>query len=225
MISAETVSDAADKPDCRAYHHGHLRQALIAAARALITETQDWTFSLREVARRAGVSHNAPYNHFPDKRDMLAAIAADGFETLRERTLLASGNAASACDALAACAHAYVQNGVENPALYRLMFGSALARSNQWPAEARDAGKRAKTVLDDIIVRGARSGEFAVCPESPEELSGAALSLWSAVHGLTMFVIDGMTDSKRSVPELIDNMVLLQCLGLTPRQKRDGCGN
>ncbi|HUB46245.1 MAG TPA: TetR family transcriptional regulator, partial [Acetobacteraceae bacterium] len=66
------------------YHHGDLRRALIETALQLVTEEQDWTFSLREVARRAGVSHRAPYNHFSEKLDLLAAIAAVGFERLRD---------------------------------------------------------------------------------------------------------------------------------------------
>src|SRR5271156_6144300 len=66
------------------YHHGDLRHALIEMALQLVTEEQDWTFSLREVARRAGVSHRAPYNHFPEKLDLLAATAAVGFERLRD---------------------------------------------------------------------------------------------------------------------------------------------
>src|SRR5271167_3875727 len=71
----------------RTYHHGDLRRSLIDAALALVTEEQDWTFSLREVARRAGVSHNAPYNHFADKRELLAAVAVAGFEALRAKML------------------------------------------------------------------------------------------------------------------------------------------
>jgi AcrR family transcriptional regulator len=203
--------------DSRSYHHGDLRHALIVAARALVTETQDWTFSLREVARRAGVSHNAPYNHFPEKRDMLAAVAADGFETLRQRTLKAIESAQSAREALANCAHAYVQNGVENPALYRLMFGSALARENQWPDEAHAAGQRAKTVIEEIVRRGAETGEFAVDTGDADEVAGVVLSLWSAVHGLTMFVIDGMTGTSRTVPELVNQLVTMQCQGLRSR--------
>src|SRR5271167_5174871 len=70
-----------------AYHHGDLRRALIDAAMGLVTEEQDWTFSLREVARRAGVSHHAPYNHFPEKQDLLGAVAAVGFEKLRDSLL------------------------------------------------------------------------------------------------------------------------------------------
>jgi AcrR family transcriptional regulator len=70
--------------ETRAYHHGDLRRALVQAALVIVTEEQDWTFSLREVARRAGVSHNAPYNHFADKSDLLAAVAAAGMERLGE---------------------------------------------------------------------------------------------------------------------------------------------
>src|SRR5277367_6555328 len=77
----------------RPYHHGHLAAALIDAALALLDETQDWAFSLREVARRAGVSHNAPYKHFPEKRDLLAAVAARGFEALAERMAAARDGA------------------------------------------------------------------------------------------------------------------------------------
>src|SRR5271155_2678351 len=83
-----------------AYHHVDLRRALIDAALALVTEDQDWTFSLREVARRAGVSHNAPYNHFADKRDLLAAVAATGFATLGERIVTATSGIKNAQTAL-----------------------------------------------------------------------------------------------------------------------------
>ena len=73
------------------YHHGDLRRALIDTALELVTEEQDWAFSLREVARRAGVSHQAPYNHFPEKQDLLAAVAIVGFERLRDGMLQRHG--------------------------------------------------------------------------------------------------------------------------------------
>src|ERR1700678_861762 len=72
------------RPSPPPYHHGDLRRALIDTAMELVTEEQDWTFSLREVARRAGVSHHAPYNHFPEKQDLLGAVAVVGFERLRD---------------------------------------------------------------------------------------------------------------------------------------------
>ena len=71
--------------DERPYHHGDLRRAIVKAAMEILQETQSLEFSLRELARRAGVSHNAPYKHFADKRELLAAVSAAGFETLTKR--------------------------------------------------------------------------------------------------------------------------------------------
>ena len=64
------------------YHHGHLREALLEAAVRLIAEVGPTAFTLREVARRAGVSHNAPYRHFRNREDLIAAVAAQGFREL-----------------------------------------------------------------------------------------------------------------------------------------------
>src|SRR5579871_1734507 len=80
-------------PAPRPYHHGHLKKALLDAALALIAETGARGFTLREAARRAGVSHNAPYRHFRDKDDLLAAVAADGFDRLGEAMTRAAGKA------------------------------------------------------------------------------------------------------------------------------------
>lgn len=80
-----SMSDTAAVPmnETATYHHGDLRRTLIAAALELAAEGKDWNFSLREVARRAGVSHNAPYNHFAHKRDLMSAAAVVGHEMLR----------------------------------------------------------------------------------------------------------------------------------------------
>src|ERR1700734_1475486 len=69
-------------PGKRPYHHGNLKQNLLDAAVGLIGEVGPQAFTLREVARRAGVSHNAPYRHFADKDDLLAEVAAQGFDEL-----------------------------------------------------------------------------------------------------------------------------------------------
>ena len=69
----------------RSYHHGNLKHALLDASLALIRTVGPGAFTLREVARRAGVSHNAPYRHFRDKGELLAALAADGFDRLTSR--------------------------------------------------------------------------------------------------------------------------------------------
>ena len=69
----------------RPYHHGDLHRAIVNAALEVLSETQSTEFSLRELARRAGVTHNAPYKHFADKRELLAAVSAVGFDLLAKR--------------------------------------------------------------------------------------------------------------------------------------------
>jgi AcrR family transcriptional regulator len=211
-----TTAKSASAP--RPYHHGDLRRALIDAALALVTEKQDWTFSLREVARRAGVSHNAPYNHFDDKQDLLVAVAEAGFERLRERMAAAIAGAAAADKALLACGRAYVESALENPALFRLMFGTALAKSKGGrPAAAREAGNEAKAVLLDIIVRGARAGAFAVAPHDTVELGKAVLFAWSVVHGLAMLLLDDFLEVELTVDDLIKEVERIVLTGLMPR--------
>lgn len=189
------------------YHHGDLRRALVEAALALVTEEQDWGFSLREAARRAGVSHNAPYKHFADKRDLLAAVAAVGFEALRARLVSAVAEAQSPEAALLAIGVAYVRFGMENPAHYRLMFGPTLtAGEGGLPPVVAEAAAGAKAVLGEAILRGARAGRFTPSPSSQGELDVAALSAWSLVHGLTMLAIDGL--AKAGAPSSFPDAVI-----------------
>ncbi len=172
------------------YHHGDLRQALITAALSLLTEEQDWGFSLREVARRAGVSHNAPYNHFRSKQELLAAVAAAGFDGLRAQMQEAAAQAETPAAALRAIGVAYVCFGAANPAHYRLMFGTVLTSADTCPPPVvGEAAATAKDLLRGVLRRGMEQGSFAV---SPEGLDMAVLSAWSLVHGLTLLLLDGL---------------------------------
>jgi AcrR family transcriptional regulator len=198
------------------YHHGDLRRALIDTALELVTEEQDWTFSLRELARRAGVSHHAPYNHFADKLDLLAATAAVGFERLRDGLwgTMVGIDDPEAC--LVAIARKYVHLGLENPALYRLMFGPALseAGSADRPPVAKLAGAEARGVLEKIILRGARAGVFAASPDDPQDVALTALAVWSATHGLTMLAIDKVSPAGPSVDDMIDRLLRMVVAGV-----------
>jgi AcrR family transcriptional regulator len=177
----------------RPYHHGDLRRALIEAALTMLTEEQDWNFSLREVASRAGVSHNAPYNHFTDKCELLVAVASMGFERLRERMLSAIAGIKNPKTALVKSGAAYVEFGLENPAHYRLMFGPALTSvQNGRPSLLIQAAEGPRAVLEGIIYRGAEAGVFAVSPHNKEDLQIARLTAFATVHGLTMIAIDGL---------------------------------
>jgi AcrR family transcriptional regulator len=202
----------------RRYHHGDLQRALVDAALALVTEEQDWTFSLREVSRRAGVSHNAPYNHFAEKQDLLMAVAAAGFERLYEHMRAAVSGIAAADRALLACGRAYIECGLENPALYRLMFGPALAKwKGGRPPAAFRAGDDAKAVLVEIIARGARSGVFAVSPDDPLDQAKVVFFAWSVVHGLTTLLIDDFMEGDLTVDDLVEEIDRSVLKGLTPR--------
>jgi AcrR family transcriptional regulator len=201
------------------YHHGDLRRSLIDAALAMVAEEQDWTFSLREVARRAGVSHSAPYNHFADKRDLLAAVAATGFAQLGERILAAISGIENPQTALERSALAYVSFGVKNPAHYRLMFSSALVTAKEGrPESVATAGAGTRAILAGIIRRGAAKGIFNAALSKDDELRVSVLAAWSSVHGLTMLTIDRIADTAQlSTEEVASRVAKLVCDGLLRR--------
>ncbi len=129
--------------------------------------------SLREAARRAGVSHNAPYRHFADRAALLAALSAEGFDALAARMLAAAEDAPAR--RLAACGGAYVRFALDEPNLFRLMFGG-LVRSPGHP-ELAAAAARAYAVLQ---------GETGAAPEA----NPRAVAAWATVHGLAHLLLD-----------------------------------
>ena len=203
-----------------AYHHGDLRRTLVTAAMELINETQQWEFSLREVARRAGVSHNAPYAHFRTKRELLGAIAATGFQTLRAAMLAAADSGVTSREKLKAIGLAYLQFGQGNRAHYRLMFGPTLSDSTEGPpSEALEAARNSRAVLEDAIRQGALDGEFNVDPQDPAALAAGVFGAWSLVHGLTLLFIDGLAadETTMDLPQLAERVSQLFAEGLMKR--------
>lgn len=181
------MSDTDPAADPRPYHHGALYQAIVDAALETLAETQSTAFSLRELARRAGVSHNAPYKHFADKRELLAAVSAVGFERLSEKMLAATGTLSHPRDRLAAVARAYVEGGVANPALYRLMFSGP--DGTRYPNEER-AAERMKGIVLSAIGDGALGEALPQSPDQARQLDAAILIFWSQMHGLTLLLAD-----------------------------------
>jgi AcrR family transcriptional regulator len=167
------------------YHHGDLRQALIEGAIALIAEQDVDSLSLREVARRVGVSHAAPYRHFPDKDSLLAAVAEEGFMGL---TQAMKGKIEQAgedpLERLEATGVGYVQFAIAHPSHYRVMFGRHRGEELPNPERARIGGQAFQVLLDGIKA-GQDCG--AVRAGDPIQLAWVA---WSTVHGLSMLLID-----------------------------------
>jgi AcrR family transcriptional regulator len=172
-------------PAAAPYHHGDLRRALIETALAMVTEEGTWKFTLREVARRAGVSHAAPYNHFADKSALLAEVAALGFQALRRELEEAARRPRSSRQVLIGIAVAYVRFGVEHPAHYRLMFGPELAEEEERYPVLQQASDATFTALTTALERGQ-----AVDEVRPGSVRDQALAAWSLVHGLTTLLID-----------------------------------
>jgi AcrR family transcriptional regulator len=168
-----------------AYHHGDLRRALLEASLALVDEAGIGALSLREVARKAGVSHNAPYHHFRDKGSLLSAIAEEGFAELAREMSEARAAAPDARARLEACGLAYVRFALESPARFKVMFRPELAAPSEEGAVARSSTPALDTLTGAII----QAQEAGLAPAGdPMPL---VLTCWSAVHGLASLWLDG----------------------------------
>lgn len=199
----------------RPYHHGDLRRAIVSAALDILGETQSLEFSLRELARRAGVSHNAPYKHFTDKRELLAAVSAAGFDALAKRMGVEAAKSAHPRARLFAMLRAYIRYGVDNPALYKLMFGGYLSGPEDGrPAIERAAAESARTLLATVIRDGALGQAIPDTPRNERKIAAAILACWSLVHGLTQLIADGLVGPGKKCDELGDTLIKAMLDGL-----------
>ena len=181
---------------------------LVKAALEILGETQSLEFSLRELARRAGVSHNAPYKHFANRRELLAAVSAAGFEMLTKRMAREIAGFGSPREQLFAMLRAYIAHGVENPALYSLMFGGYLSGPDHGrPAIELAEGDKTKALLADVIIAGGLGRAIPRTPRNEPKIAGAILACWSLVHGLTLLLADGLVGPKKKSDALADTLV------------------
>lgn len=214
IVMTKANSTAEQRP----YHHGDLHRAIVSAALEVLSESQSTEFSLRELARRAGVSHNAPYKHFADKRELLAAVSAVGFERLAKRMTDATQDLFSPRERLAAMARAYVRDGVSNPALYRLMFGGYLTgQDNGRPAIERDAAEKMRALMVDAISEGALGLSIPNIAQNERKIDGAILILWSQIHGLTLLLVDRLVGPSENTDELSESVLQGMLDGLANR--------
>jgi len=166
----------------RPYHHGKLKQALVDAAIDLIAEVGTHGFTLREVARRAGVSHNAPYRHYRDKDELLAVVAMQGFERLTAAMQRSAGGGSDTLERLRLCGRGYVDFALRWPQHFFVMFDLPSTRE-KYPEYAA-AGQEAFDTLLTYIVACQESGTL---PGEDSEL--LALTAWSLMHGIAKLAI------------------------------------
>lgn len=157
-----------------------LRQRILDTSRAVLDEKGAAGLSLREVARRAGVTHQAPYHHFADRESILAELVAQGFDELERRLARAHARPGDAQATLTASAIAYVGFALDQPGVFRIMFRSDLCDQARFP-RAQAAGERAHAELMHLV-RLVHGGA--------DDPALAAMH-WAQVHGLAGLLLDG----------------------------------
>ena len=160
------------------YHHGDLPVALRAATADLVAERGPTGFSLREVARRAGVSHAAPAHHFGDSRGLLTSVAIEGFERLDRAFTEAADSAADPVARLTALGKAYVGVARGWPGHFAVMWADGLVDVDHPDFQA------VATRTHDHLVRCIT--EIAAAHNPELDIAAAATLTWSSVHGLAM---------------------------------------
>lgn len=177
------------------YHHGDLRSALLAAAEVELAERGIEAFSLRSVAKRAGVSHAAPAHHFEDTAGLLTALAAEGF-----RQFLAAQAAREAKadpdpqSQLVAAGLGYIDFALERPALFRLLWGS-----KRPDFSTRDLSEASFAAYQHLVDQVVAAGGATVADES---------AVWAMAHGLADLLAAGRLKSIGSFPAAERDAVL-----------------
>lgn len=160
-----------------------LRRRVLDASLTLIASEGLEAFSMREVARRAGVSHQAPYHHFPDREAILASLVAEGFAMLRADAQAAGEGVADPYRRLTSIGKAYLDFALRHPAHFKLMFRSEWVKAERHE-EARACAEGAFAVLAAAIADVARA-------EGRAEDRASLLIAWSLAHGLATLVLEG----------------------------------
>ncbi len=167
------------------YHHGDLRRVLLAAAEEELSEKGVEAFSLRGVAKRAGVSHGAPAHHFDDARGLLTALAAVGYQRFIEAQQLRQQDAATDAESqLAASGLGYIDFATANPALFRLMF------SSERPDKASpELSKSADAAFEKLVNDVAQISKTD--PYCNRHAMTDVVAAWTISHGLADLLIAG----------------------------------
>lgn len=165
----------------KSYHHGDLLQSLIDAALELIAEKDVSNVSLREIARRVGVSHAAPYRHFADKETLLVAVAQEGLLRFKQAIEEAMEPFSDPLEQLEAGCLAYIRYAIEHPSRYRIIFGERQASSQTVNLAISEIAHQAYLPFIGAIALGQSAGILRAGDPKP-----IAQTVWTLLHGLAM---------------------------------------
>ena len=173
-----------------------LRSELLRTSRQLLDESDPGALSMREVARRAGCTHQAPYHYFANREAILAALVHEGFDELADR-LASAHEGLESKDLraiLTASGNAYVEFALRHPGVFRVMFRPDVCDPERFP-EVVQAGGRARGELTRLV-------KVVLGDDAPLEVE---VLFWSGVHGLASLLLDGpLAGEFTSVEERID---------------------
>ena len=168
------------------YHHGDLKNALIKAGVEILAKEGVDGLSLRKVAQKAGVSHSAPYSHFPDKQSLIAAISTEGFNQLyAELDAAVLPHANDPKRQLLEGMNAYIRFAMENTDTFKIMFSGVLEIEKEYPAFVEISRKTFQLVVG--VVRACQDAGV-LRATSPEML---AVAVWGQVHGIVSLALEG----------------------------------
>ena len=168
------------------YHHGDLKNALIKAGGEILSKEGIGGLTLRKVAKRAGVSHSAPYAHFKDRQSLIAAISTEGFRQLYDELDAAVlAHADDPKEQLIESAWAYVQFAMNNTDTFKIMFSGVLEKEKDYSSFVEISGKTFERVVEIVQI----CQETGVLPAAPSEL--VAVSVWGQVHGIVSLALEG----------------------------------
>ena len=167
------------------YHHGDLKNALIAAGIEILASQGPHGLSLRKVAQRAGVSHAAPYAHYADKQALIAAISTAGYRRLYgSLRAIAERHRADPLRQLVEAAWAYLRFALQDPGHFKLTFSSAVEREQDYPALVESSRQSFGAVVELVAACQAEG----ILKPGPTDL--LAVSVWGLVHGVTTLLLE-----------------------------------
>jgi len=197
------------------YRHGNLREAILIASLEAIEINGVDSLSIREVAKTAGVTHQAPYRHFKDKEALLAALAQDGFEKLYQEMSKSVQDINAPIEKITALGVNYLTWAAEHPAHFRLMFSQNIPEFETYEGLLIAANSILNLVL--LVTKENQDGKVI----RNDDTRSLARQFWATVHGVTLLFIDRqfkpLKGDLKSGQKLIQEIILNLINGLKPK--------